>query len=142
MEIKQLTKVTPEVVQAIDKLIPQLSKYITSPSLDDLEKIIHSGNTILFIAEENGIIVGTLAFVTYRIPSGIKSWIEDVVVDSDYRGRGIGRMLTQHAIDYAKKINLDKIDLTSGPFRVEANELYQRMGFKRRETNVYRIEFL
>lgn len=142
MEIRQLTKITPDVVLAFGNLIPQLSENIAAPSSGDLEKIIDSSNTMLFVAEEDGLITGTLTLVMYRIPTGMKAWIEDVVVDRNHRGKGIGKMLTQYAIDFAKKAKLGKIDLTSSPSRIEANLLYQKMGFNRRETNVYRLEIL
>ena len=140
MEIKQLKVVTQEVVRAFQKLMPQLSEIITSPSFEELAGMINSGNTLLFVAEENEEIIGTLTLVIYRIPSGVKVWIEDVVVDQSMRGKGIGRMLTQYAIGYAKENGMTKIDLTSSPFRIAANELYKKMGFKRRDTNVYRLE--
>jgi ribosomal protein S18 acetylase RimI-like enzyme len=140
MEIRQLKVITQEVVLAFQKLMPQLAENITSPAFEELAGIINSGNTLLFVAEENGEIFGTLTLVRYRIPSGIKGWIEDVVVDKSMRGKGIGSMLTQYAIGYAKENGMTKIDLTSSPFRIAANELYKKLGFKKRETNVYRLE--
>jgi GNAT superfamily N-acetyltransferase len=140
MEIVQLKTVTPEVLWAFEKLVPQLSENCAIPTPEVLNEIINSGNCKVFVAETDGEIVGTLTLVTYRIPTGMKAWIEDVVVDKSMRGKGIGRILTQHAIDYAKKTGISKIDLTSSPFRIAANELYQKMGFQKRETNVYRKE--
>ena len=140
MEIKQLKEVTPEVILSFKELIPQLSEKNPIPAFDDIEEIIHSGNSLIFVAEENGKIIGTLTLIRYRIPSGMKTWIEDVVVDKNMRGKGIGKRLTQSAIDWAKKNNIEKIDLTSSPFRIEANELYQKIGFRKRDTNVYRLD--
>ena len=142
MEIKQLKVVTPEVLSAFEKLIPQLSEKSPILTFEDLAEIINSGNTLIFVAEENGKIIGTLTLIRYRIPTGKKTWIEDVVVDKSMRGKGIGKMLTQFVIDWAKKNDIDKIDLTSSPFRIEANELYRKIGFLKRETNVYRLEVL
>lgn len=140
MEIVQLTHITPEVTAAFRRLIPQLAPGCTAPSVADLEQIMDSENTMIFIALENGEIVGTLTLVVYRLMTGTKAWIEDVVVDNAVRGRGIGKLLTQHAIGYAARAGIAKIDLTSSPTRVEANALYQRIGFVKRETNVYRYE--
>lgn len=140
MEIKQLKEVTPEVILAFQELIPQLSEKNPIPGFDDIAEIIHSGNSLIFVAEENGKIIGTLTLIRYRIPSGMKTWIEDVVVDKKMRGKGIGKRLTQFAIDWAKKNNIEKIDLTSSLFRIEANELYLKIGFRKRDTNVYRLD--
>jgi len=140
MEVKQLTQITPEVVSVFGKLVPQLAENCPAPTAANLEKIIRSDHTVVFIAIENSAIVGTLTLVIYRIMTGTKAWIEDVVVDNAVRGRGIGKLLTQHAIGYAARIGIGKIDLTSSPSRIEANALYQRIGFVKRETNVYRYE--
>lgn len=140
MEIKQLTEITPEVMAAFGRLIPQLAPGCLPPTAEEMEKIIYSGSTLIFIATGNGEIVGTLTLVVYRLMTGTKAWIEDVVVDTAMRGRGIGKLLTQHAIGYATGSGIAKIDLTSSPSRIEANALYQRIGFVKRETNVYRYE--
>ena len=140
MKIKRLQEITEKVEEAFQRLIPQLSANCMGPGRDELNSMVHSGNSVLFVAEEDGNIIGTLTLVMYRIPTGIKAWIEDVVVDETMRGKGIGRMLIRHAIDHAKKSGVMKIDLTSVPFRLAANGLNKSMGFARRETNVYRLE--
>ena len=140
MEINQVTQITPALMASFERLIPQLAPGCRPPTEEQLEKIIHSGSTLIFIASENGEIIGTLTLVIYPLMTGAKAWIEDVVVDNTMRGRGIGKLLTLHAIGYAARAGIAKIDLTSSPSRVEANALYQRIGFVRRETNVYRLE--
>lgn len=138
MKIYEAKAITDDIVRAFEKLIPQLSPNSPIPSKTDLVEIINSKNTILFIAEDE-IILGTLTLSIYKTPTGNKVWIEDVVVDNDARGKAIGQKLTQYAINYVSKKGFKKIDLTSTPERVAANKLYQKMGFKKRKTNVYRL---
>nr|MDQ3352391.1 GNAT family N-acetyltransferase [Actinomycetota bacterium] len=92
----------------------------------------------IFVARLDGRIVGSLTFVTFRIPTGMKAWIEDVVVDESVRGRGVGELLNRAALDEARRRSIDSVSLTSRPSRDAANRLYQRIGFEPRETNVYR----
>lgn len=139
MEIYEVKTVTDNTLNAFRKLIPQLSSSCTLPTKKDLENIVSSNNTLLFIAEENKTILGTLTLVFNKIPTGNKVWIEDVVVDKTARGKGVGRALTLFAIEYVKKQNIKSINLTSSPERVVANKLYQKLGFVKRETNVYRL---
>ncbi|MDB2462817.1 GNAT family N-acetyltransferase [Algibacter sp.] len=139
MEIYKLVKVTDSVLNAFKSLIPQLSSSCALPERKDLEAIVESENTVLFVAEEDAKILGTLTLVFYKIPTGNKVWIEDVVVDYDARGKGVGKALTEHAIAYTFNKNIKSINLTSSPERVAANKLYQKLGFVKRETNVYRL---
>jgi len=138
IKIKQLTTASQDVLNRINSLLPVLSEDMPLLTYDKLVEIINSDNITIFVAEENGEIVGMMTFVTYRIPSGLKAWIEDVVVDNSKQGQGIGRALIEKAIEYANQLNIIKIDLTTAPFRVAANALYQKIGFTKRETNVYR----
>ena len=139
MKIYKLTIVTDQVLNAFRKLVPQLAPGNPLPTKKDLEAIVNSSSTRLFIAEENGQILGTLSLVFTKIPTGDKIWIEDVVVDNAARGKGVGEHLMAFAIDYVKNQNIKTINLTSSPDRVAANTLYQKLGFIKRETNVYRL---
>ncbi|HUH27674.1 GNAT family N-acetyltransferase [Gelidibacter sp.] len=139
MKIYKLTTVTDQVLNAFNKLIPQLAPDNPLPSKKDLEAIVNSTSTRLFIAEENNEVLGTLTLVFTKIPTGDKIWIEDVVVDNSARGMGVGEQLMAFAIDYVKKQNIKTINLTSSPDRIAANTLYQKLGFIKRETNVYRL---
>lgn len=139
MKIYRLTAVTDSVLNAFDLLIPQLAPGCTLPSKADLEAIINSGTSHLFVAEDDGKIVGTFTLVFTKIPTGTKIWVEDVVVDESVRGRGLGEQLMEFAVDYVKNTRNDTINLTSSPHRVAANKLYQKLGFVQRETNVYRL---
>jgi len=139
MEIFRATEITEDIVTAFGQLIPQLCPSCKLPSKVDLEEIVQSENTVLFLAKEKEV-VGALILVFYRIPTGIKVWIEDVVVDENMRGKGIAKQLTQHAIDFASSRGVSQIDLTSSPTRIAANKLYQKLGFEKRDTNAYRIK--
>ncbi|MDR2917559.1 MAG: GNAT family N-acetyltransferase [Tannerella sp.] len=132
--------VTQKILNEVNLLLPVLSENISSLTYDDLSELINSDNTYIFVAEDNGKIVGMLTLIIYKIPTGPKAWIEDVVVDKSTQGKGIGKLLVEHAISYARTIDIKKINLTSSPFRVAANILYQKLGFIKRETNVYRLD--
>lgn len=130
--------VDDELVAAFARLIPQLSTSSPPPSRDHLAALVASADTVLFVARLDGRILGSLTIAFYRIPTGLKAWIEDVVVDDAARGRGVGALLNRAAIDEARSRGAKDVSLTSRPSRTEANRLYQRIGFERRDTNVYR----
>jgi len=138
--VERVTAVTPELVAAMGVLVPQLSSSATPPGEDELRPIVESSTDTLFVAraEAGGQIVGTLTLVTYRIPTGVHAVIEDVVVDSSTRGAGIGAALVRAGIAEAEERGARNVDLTSRPSREAANRLYVRMGFEKRETNIYR----
>ena len=137
--VELATEVTPELVEAFTRLIPQLSSSNAPPSEAELAELVASPTTTLFVARgEDGTIAGTLTLCTFRIPTGIRAWIEDVVVDGAARGQGVGRALTQAAIDESHRRGARTVDLTSRPSREDANRLYQSLGFQPRDTNVYR----
>jgi len=100
--------------------------------------MIDSDDTVLFVARVDGVILGSLTLAFYRIPTGTKAWIEDVVVDTDARGHGVGELLNRAALDEARARGAKDVSLTSRPSREAANRLYQRIGFEPRDTNVYR----
>jgi ribosomal protein S18 acetylase RimI-like enzyme len=130
-----------------------MSRSARLPSGLEIDEIVSSRATTLLLAsddgsesdeadevgERDGAIVGMLTLVTFRLPTGVRAWIEDVVVDTGARGRGVGEALTQAAIELAADRGAQTVDLTSRPSREAANRLYRRMGFEQRETNVYRF---
>lgn len=132
---------TDEVLAACHRLIPQLSSSSPAMSRDQLRELITAPSTVLFAARSDGEIVGLLTLVVFRIPTAVRAWIEDVVVDESARGRGVGEALNQAALAEAKRRGAKTVDLTSRPSRAAANRLYQRIGFRQRETNVYRFEW-
>ena len=140
--IRPVTEVTESLTDAYRVLIPQLSSSSSPPTGEALQRIIESDSAQILIAEnENGEILGTMTIIIFQIPTGIRAWIEDVVVDSSVRGKGIGKKLNLAALELAKQAGAKTVDLTSRPARQEANQLYRSIGFVERETNVYRFSF-
>ena len=137
-DVEVARTVTPELVDALRRLIPQLSKSAPPISQEELREIVESPATTLFIARVDGVIAGCLTLAVFRLPTGLRAWIEDVVVDDAARGHGVGEALNLAAIALAAKCGARTVDLTSRPSREAANRLYQRLGFVARETNVYR----
>ena len=142
MTVEIATEVTPALVQAFARLIPQLSKSSPPPTEAELSEMVTSPASDVLVAldSETREILGSLTLVVFRIPTGVRAWIEDVVVDGDARGRGVGEALNQFALDVARAKGAKTVDLTSRPSREAANRLYQRLGFLPRETNVYRFD--
>ena len=130
----------PALVDAFARLIPQLSRSAPPPGADVLAEIISAPATHLLVAEEGGTVIGSLTLVVFRIPTGQRAWIEDVVVDSEAGGKGVGTTLNRFALDLAAELGCRTVDLTSRPTREAANRLYQRIGFTPRETNIYRFD--
>jgi ribosomal protein S18 acetylase RimI-like enzyme len=130
---------TAELVTGLNRLLPQLSSSAEPLTSDDVEAMIHSESTTLFVALDDATVVGTLTLIVFSIPTGRRAWIEDVVVDENSRGSGVGQRLTMAAIDEARQRGVRTIDLTSRPSREVANAMYVKLGFERRETNVYRF---
>lgn len=144
MSVAEVATVTDEVAAALARLLPQLSASARVPDRSALERIVASPDAALLIArdpEHDGRIVGTATLVLYRIPTGTRARIEDVIVDNGARGRGFGTALVQAVLARARAFGAETIDLTSHPSRAAANRLYRRLGFQRRETNVYRFRF-
>lgn len=140
--VAEATECTDELVAAFGELIPQLSSSNPPPTADEVAAMVASDASVVFVARdgEGGPIVGSLTLALFRIPTGVRAWIEDVVVDGAVRGRGVGEALTAHALDRARSAGARTVDLTSRPSREAANRLYQRVGFVERDTNVYRFE--
>ena len=137
--IETATSVTDELVAAFARLIPQLSSSNPPPGREQLQAIVSSPACVIFVARVDGTIVGSLTLATFPIPTGVRAWIEDVVVDGDARGHGVGEALNQAAIEEARRRGAITVELTSRPSREAANRLYRRIGFEKRETNVYRF---
>lgn len=136
--VEKAETVTDEIVAAFEVLIPQLSSSNPAPKRAELEEIVQSSATDLFLARVDGRIVGSLTLATFRIPTGLRAWIEDVVVDDSARGHGVGAALNIAALEEARRRGALTVDLTSRPSREAANKLYKKLGFVERETNVYR----
>lgn len=140
IQVALVMSASADVMAACHRLIPQLSSSSTPISALELEEIIGSDSTVLFAARSGQEIVGLLTLAIFRIPTGVRAWIEDVVVDDQARGKGVGDALNRAALTEAARRGAKTVDLTSRPSREAANRLYQRLGFKPRETNVYRYD--
>jgi len=140
MYIKEITAHTVEVETALIRFLGQLVSREATLTKAFLQELINSTNSHLFCAvDEEGHYIGMITVGIYLSPTGRKAWIEDVVVTEESRGQGIGKALTQYAIQFAKEQDVQSLMLTSNPSRIAANGLYQKLGFERRETNVYRM---
>ena len=142
VEIGIADSATPEVVDAFGRLLPQLSSSAAPLTLEALAEIIASPHNTVLLARDTGAggrIVGTLTLVIFRIPTAVRAWIEDVVVDEAARGRGVGEALTLAAVSLAKERGAKTVDLTSNQSRQAAHRLYEKSGFHVRNTSVYRF---
>jgi ribosomal protein S18 acetylase RimI-like enzyme len=140
MYIGKVSEVTEELYKALQRLIPQLGAHKTPPTFEELRKLVNSESSTLLAARQSkdeDPILGILCLTIYRVPTGLRAIIEDVIVDESARRQGIGEALVRYAIDLAHKAGTDGVSLTSNPRREAANQLYQSMGFELRKTNPY-----
>jgi ribosomal protein S18 acetylase RimI-like enzyme len=138
VQVEVLSEVTDEIVEAFGRLLPQLSRSAAPLDRAALTAIASSPAISLLVARSDGIVTGTLTLAIFPIPTGLRAWIEDVVVDDDARGQGIGVALTREALRIARAAGARTVDLTSRPSRVAAGRLYEKLGFEIRETRMYR----
>ena len=140
VEVVAAENVDAGLAKAFAELIPQLSSSSPPPTVEELEQIVASPDSVLYLARIDGRIVGSLTLAFYRIPTGLKAWIEDVVVDESARGQGVGEALNRAAIEEAERRGAKHVSLTSRATREAANRLYQRLGFEPYDTNMYRLK--
>ncbi len=151
MSVELIEQSSPELVAAMERLIPQLSRSAKPLTAEQTQALVDQDSVYLFVFRtdkpvtaadgnevEAGTILGMLSLATFAIPTGVRAWVEDVVVDAGTRGMGAGQQLVEAAVAHAQKIGARTVDLTSRPSREAANRLYRRCGFQLRETNVYR----
>lgn len=151
MSVELIEQSSPELVAAMERLIPQLSRSAKPLTAQQTQALVDQDSVYLFVFRtdkpviaadgnevEAGTILGMLSLATFAIPTGVRAWVEDVVVDAGTRGMGAGQQLVEAAVAHANKIGARTVDLTSRPSREAANRLYRRCGFELRETNVYR----
>ena len=151
MGVELIEQSSPELVAAMERLIPQLSRSAKPLTAEQTQALVDQDSVYLFVFRtdkpvtaadgnevEAGTILGMLSLATFAIPTGVRAWVEDVVVDAGTRGMGAGQQLVEAAVAHAQKIGARTVDLTSRPSREAANRLYRRCGFELRETNVYR----
>ena len=133
-------EVRTEYIDGINNLLGQLTSSPKEMNEALLQAIVESDRTHLFLAYIGNQMVGMATLAAYVIPTGTKAWVEDVVVDNNFRGKHIAKKLINHVVEYTKKYSPCSLMLTSRPMRVAANKLYQSVGFEKRETNVYKIQ--
>ncbi len=144
MFIARATAVTDELYSAFERLLPQLKFSYSAPSREEIEALVASGSSILLVArypQASDPIAAFLTLIVYRVPTGMRAHIEDVVVEEALRGHGVGEALMRHALKVAREAGANGVALTANPGREAANRLYQRLGFKRWQTNLYFYEF-
>jgi ribosomal protein S18 acetylase RimI-like enzyme len=141
VQVEVLDKVTGEVVDAFARLIPQLSRSAAPPGTAELDVILGSSANTVLLARSAGAITGTMTLVMFPLPTGLRAWIEDVVVDESARGQGTGEAMMQEALRIARAAGARTVDLTSRPTRAAAGRLYERLGFTIRESRLYRYTF-
>ena len=144
MFIVRATCVTDELMDTIARLMPQLKLRYALPTRSEMEALVASNTSILITVrhpDERAPIVGMLTLIVYRVPSGVRAHVEDIVVDESIRGQGVGEALVRHALSVARAAGANGVALTTNPRREAANRLYQRIGFRRWDTNIYFYEF-
>jgi ribosomal protein S18 acetylase RimI-like enzyme len=139
--IEELTDVTDEVVEAFTRLLPQLSTSAKPLDAAAIRTVVSSPSVTVLLARDGGKIIGSLSLVVFRIPTAVRAWIEDVVVDGAAGRKGTGTALVQEAVERARAAGARTVDLTTRPSRVAAGNLYEKAGFTQRETRVYRYTF-
>jgi ribosomal protein S18 acetylase RimI-like enzyme len=138
VSVEEAAEATPALLDALNRLLPQLSRSAAPLGERELAEIVDSPVTRLLVARRDGEVVGALTLVLFRIPTGGRGWIEDVIVDEAVRGAGVGEALTAEAIRLAREARVRTLDLTSRPSREAAHRLYSKLGFEVRDTSVYR----
>jgi ribosomal protein S18 acetylase RimI-like enzyme len=140
LQVEAASGATPELEKALASLLPQLNPALVGPTQAELAAVIADPATTLLVASEDGVIVAVAAVIVYTTPVWVKkARIEDVVVDQAARGRGVGQALVMECISVARRHGARVVELQSARRREVANRLYPRLGFERRESNVYRM---
>jgi ribosomal protein S18 acetylase RimI-like enzyme len=138
VQVEVLDEVTGEVVEAFGRLLPQLSRSAQPPGQAELETIVRCPANTVLLARSAGTITGAMILVMFPLPSGLRAWIEDVVVDESARRQGVGEAMMRESLRVAREAGARTVDLTSRPAREAAGRLYDRLGFKIRESRLYR----
>ena len=139
--IVEIESYSAEYHEAMQRFLDQLTTHPMTLTESMFRQLVESTNSHLFFLIKDKQIAGMLTVGIYYSPTGGKAWIEDVVVDQAFRGQGLSKLLVAHAIEFTKSQQVPSLMLTSNPKRIAANKLYQKMGFERKETNVYRMKF-
>ncbi len=137
IELLKLEDVTDTIQKQVADLYRQLN---ANNSQRTLQEILQSGNNVLvIICRMDDSIVGTALLSTYKVISGYRGMVDDVVVDASQRGKGIGRKLMERLLEEGKKMGLDEILLFTGHHRAPAKALYKSLGFEMRKSGLYNL---
>ncbi|GAC1686026.1 MAG: hypothetical protein PVS2B1_06120 [Candidatus Dormibacteraceae bacterium] len=139
VRIEAVTEATPAVHAALAHLLPQLNDRLPAPTMKRIAELVADPAVTLLLARDGEVVVGTTTVIVYTTPFWTKARLDEVVVDEAARGKGVGEALVKAALHVAREKGAQVAELQSGVQREAANRLYPRMGFQRRETNVYRI---
>ena len=139
--LKELTEMQPGYLENINNLLSQLSDSVHTITEEELNSLLSSSQSHLYVLESDGQFIGMTTLCLYQCPTGWKAWIEDVVVDQNHRGKGYGKLMVRKAMEECKNRGNVTLMLTSRPSRIVANQLYQSLGFEKREANVYKMKF-
>ena len=137
MKVERVTEADEALAEAVARLVPQLSPRRDAAGIVELVELVATPGTSLIVARDGDAVLGMLTLIVYRVPTGMRAWIHDVVVDEAARGRGVGEALTREALRQAEDAGAISVELTTRQERESANRLYRRLGFEQRETNVY-----
>ncbi|HEY8645740.1 MAG TPA: GNAT family N-acetyltransferase [Gaiellaceae bacterium] len=137
MKVERVTEADEALAEAVARLVPQLSPKREPAGIVELVELVATPGTSLIVARDGAAVLGMLTLIVYRVPTGLRAWIHDVVVDEAARGRGVGEALTREALRQAEDAGAISVELTTRQEREAANRLYLRLGFEQRETNVY-----
>jgi ribosomal protein S18 acetylase RimI-like enzyme len=137
MKLERVSEADEALAAAVARLVPQLSPGRQAAGLAELAELVATPGTSLIVARDGETVLGMLTLIVYRVPTGVRAWIHDVVVDEAARGRGVGEALTQEALRLAESAGAISVELTTRQEREAANRLYRRLGFEQRETNVF-----
>jgi ribosomal protein S18 acetylase RimI-like enzyme len=137
MRVERVPEADETLAEAVARLVPQLSPKRRPATLDEIAELVSAHGESMIVEREGEEVIGMLTLIVYSVPTGIRAWIHDVVVDETARGRGVGEALTAEALRVAKESGAISVELTTRQEREAANRLYRRLGFEQRETNVY-----
>src|SRR5207248_4988395 len=141
MRIEAVLEATPELHSPLARLLPQLIPILPVPDMARLERLLADPDVTLLVARDGEEIVGTTTVIVYTTPFWIKARLDEVVVDDSARGRGVGEALVKAALEVGREKGAQVAELQSGrgPAREAAHRLYERLGFRIRESDVFRI---
>jgi GNAT superfamily N-acetyltransferase len=137
IEVERVAVADAEVEEAVRRLLPQLTQ---GPLAVAPAALLADPAVTLLAARRDGALVGMATVAVFAKLTGWTARLEDVVVDEAARGTGAGEALVRAALAVARERGASRMELISGPWREAANRLYARLGFARRETNVYSLE--